>query len=345
MFNYYKLSDYQYDLPQELIAQTPITPRDHSRLMVIDRKTGKIQDRHFYDLAEYLNAGDQIVFNDTKVIPARLIGRKTTGARVEFLLNRMQSEYVWDVMARPGRKLPPATQVEFSDALSAEILEELPDGMRRVRFTSAVPFFEILDKTGQMPLPPYIERVIIDPNDRTRYQTIYANSPGAVAAPTAGLHFTPELLNKIVAKGVTDIHVTLHVGMGTFKPVQTDDIRDHHMHQETVTVSSDAALKLNDKKVGAKRFAVGTTSCRSLESAASASGLIGSGNIETSLFIYPGYHFRSIDALLTNFHLPGSSLLMLVSAFGGYELIQEAYAHAIKEKYRFFSYGDAMLLI
>jgi S-adenosylmethionine:tRNA ribosyltransferase-isomerase len=340
-----KLSSYQYSLPEELIAQMPCTPRDSSRLMVIDRATGRISEMIFRDLLGFLSSGDSLVFNDTKVIPARLVGKRKSGGTAEFLLVRVHADGTWDVLARPGKKLPPGTQVAFGDDFYSEILEVQPGGGRRVLFFYDGIFEHALEKYGQIPLPHYIRR---DPDptvDNERYQTVYAENPGAVAAPTAGLHFTKEMLNRLETDGIQQTKVTLHVGLGTFRPVQVEDITEHKMHSEHLVITPLAAETLNQRLPGKRQICVGTTSCRALETAATADGIIVPGEFETMIFIHPGYRFKYVQSMLTNFHLPGSTLLMLVSAFAGYELIMEAYAKAVKEKYRFFSYGDAMLIL
>ncbi len=337
-FMHFSLTDYQFDLPQELIAQAPCNPRDSSRLMLVERATGRISECVFRDLPTLLEPGDCLVFNDTKVIPARLIGRRPGGGLAELLLIRRLPDATWEALGRPGRKLQLGTRLLFGPDFSAEIVELLPDGVRRVRFFGE--FESGLERYGRMPLPPYIQRETAA-SDKERYQTVYAANPGAIAAPTAGLHFTEELLNSL--KGISQAKVTLHVGLGTFKPVQVEDIRQHPMHQELCLIPEATADLLNGRTK--RSICVGTTSCRTLESAADPKGLIHAGSYETRLFIYPGYSFKATDALLTNFHLPGSSLLMLVSAFAGYELMREAYAKAIEKRFRFFSYGDAMLIL
>lgn len=341
--NLYQLSAYQFDLPQELIAQYPCTPRDHSRLMVIERSTGRITEIKFHELTDFLSTGDQLIFNNTKVIPARMIGKRESGGESEIFLTKYLSENLWEALVRPGKKLKTGSKVIFGDDLFAEIVETLSEGYRIVQFHHEGSFETLLNKYGQIPLPQYIQRDVQSSLDMERYQTVYASISGAVAAPTAGLHFTNEMLNTLNNKGVSKATVTLHVGAGTFRPVQTSDIRDHPMHKEHVIIDipNAALLNLHPKR----HVCVGTTSCRALESAASADGIITPGCFETNIFIYPGYSFKYVRSLLTNFHLPGSSLLMLVSAFAGYDLIKEAYAKAIKDRYRFFSYGDAMLIL
>ncbi len=341
----YLLSSYQFDLPQELIAQKPATPRNHSRLMVIDRSSGAIQEMHFYDLVDFLKEGDSLVFNDTKVIPARLFGKRRGGGIAEIFLTKQRSLHEWEVLARPGRKLQIGSKVFFGEDFSCTIMDILDDGRRLVKFHFEGLFETVLDRYGQIPLPHYIERNSESAEDRERYQTVYAKNLGAVAAPTAGLHFTEEMINDLVKKGVASSHVTLHVGLGTFRPVQAEDIRQHTMHSEQVIITPEAAQALNDRSLDKRQICVGTTCCRSLESIASIDGKISPGNFDTGIFIYPGYKFKYVKHLLTNFHLPGSSLLMLCSAFAGYELMMEAYAKAVKDRYRFFSYGDAMLIL
>ena len=335
-----KVSEFNYNLPEELIAQTPIKNRDESRLMILDRKRETIEHKIFRD---YLQPGDCLVRNNTKVIPARLYGKKETGANVEFLLlNRIEEDF-WEVMVRPGRKLPVGTKVTFGDGLlEAEILELLNDGNRKVKFSYDGIFNEILDKIGLMPLPPYIKEKL---EDKKRYQTVYAQYEGSAAAPTAGLHFTEELLKKIQEKGVEIANVTLHVGIGTFRPLKVEKIEDHDMHTEHFYIKEEDVEKINNAKKNGKRvIAIGTTSCRVLESIANEEGLVKPYEGDTQIFIYPGYKFKCIDGLITNFHLPESTLIMLVSALAGKEYIMKAYNEAVKEKYRFFSFGDAMFI-
>ena len=338
-----KKSDFYYDLPSELIAQTPIPERDHSRLMVLDKDTGSIRHRHFFDLPQYLNSGDCLVINDSRVLPARLLGTRSSGGAIELLLLRDLGDDQWECLCRPGKKIRPGTMLQFGDGeLSAEVLEITDGGNRIVRFHYNGIFLEILDELGKMPLPPYITCELNDPE---RYQTVYSKTVGSAAAPTAGLHFTDELLSQISKAGIQICRVTLHVGLGTFRPVKEDEIEDHHMHSEFCTVPEDTAKKINLAKENGKRiFAVGTTSCRTLESFTDKSGLLCSGSRWTDIFIYPGYSFKCIDALITNFHLPESTLIMLVSALAGREHVLHAYQEAIREKYRFFSFGDAMLI-
>lgn len=336
-----EVTDFDYDLPQELIAQTPVEPRDSSRLLVMDKKTGELEHRHFFNLPEYLKPGDVLVFNDTRVIPARLHGFKTTGAHVEVFLLTRKNATDWEVLVKPGKKLQKGAQIKFSDELSCEILETTDFGGRIARFHYDGIFEEILDRLGETPLPPYIHEKL---QDKERYQTVYNRERGSAAAPTAGLHFTKELLQKIRDMGVEEVFVTLHVGLGTFRPVNESRIEDHKMHREFYTVSQEAADAINKaKREGRRIIAVGTTSVRTLESAG-ASGEMKAGGNWTSIFIYPGYRFRFVDALVTNFHLPQSTLIMLVSALSTRENILHAYKVAVQEKYRFFSFGDAMFI-
>ncbi|WP_317424523.1 tRNA preQ1(34) S-adenosylmethionine ribosyltransferase-isomerase QueA [uncultured Acidaminococcus sp.] len=336
-----EVTDFDYDLPQELIAQTPVEPRDSSRLLVMDKKTGELEHRHFFNLPEYLKPGDVLVFNDTRVIPARLHGFKTTGAHVEVFLLTRKNATDWEVLVKPGKKLQKGAQIKFSDELSCEILETTDFGGRIARFHYDGIFEEILDRLGETPLPPYIHEKL---QDKERYQTVYNRERGSAAAPTAGLHFTKELLQKIRDMGVEEVFVTLHVGLGTFRPVNESRIEDHKMHREFYTVSQEAADAINKaKREGRRIIAVGTTSVRTLESAG-ASGEMKAGGNWTSIFIYPGYQFKFVDALVTNFHLPQSTLIMLVSALSTRENILHAYKVAVEQKYRFFSFGDAMFI-
>ena len=338
-----KVSDFYYDLPEELIAQTPIEKRDESRLMVLDKKTGEIEHKTFKDIIDYLEPGDCLVRNNTKVIPARLYGKKETGANVEFVLLKNIEGDIWEVMVRPGNKLHTGAKVIFGDGiLKAEILDTLEDGTRKVKFTYEGIFNEILDKIGLMPLPPYIHETL---KEKDRYQTVYAKYNGSAAAPTAGLHFTDELLDKIEKKGIQIANVTLHVGIGTFRPVKEENVEEHHMHTEHYYIKEEDAEKINRAKQSGKRvIAVGTTSCRTLETIANENGLVKACEGDTGIYIYPGYRFKCLDGLITNFHLPESTLLMLVSALAGRENILKAYKEAVKEKYRFFSFGDAMFI-
>ena len=335
------VTDFDYELPQELIAQHPMEPRDHSRLLVVDKKTGEIEHKHFYDLVNYLKPGDVLVFNDTRVIPARLHGTKDTGAHVEvFLLTRIDATD-WEVLVRPGKKLQVGAKINFSDELSCEVIEHTDFGGRVVRFKYDGIFEEILDHLGETPLPPYITAPL---EDKERYQTVYNRERGSAAAPTAGLHFTKELLPKIKELGCEEVFVTLHVGLGTFRPVSEAKIEDHKMHKEFYTVSQEAADAVNKAKAEGRRIiAVGTTAVRTLE-AAGADGQLHAGSSWTNIFIYPGYKFRLVDDLVTNFHLPQSTLLMLVSTLSTREIMLQTYKKAVEEKYRFFSFGDAMFI-
>ena len=338
-----KVSDFNYNLPEELIAQHPYDKRDEARLLVLDRKTEKIEHKIFRDVIDYLEPGDCLVINNTKVIPARLYGTKDTGAKVEFLLlKRIEGDF-WEVMVRPGNKLKPGTKVSFGDGiLKAEILDVLEGGNRKVKFEYTGIFNEILDKIGLMPLPPYIKENL---KDKDKYQTVYAKFDGSAAAPTAGLHFTEELLQRIKEKGVEVANVTLHVGIGTFRPVKVENVEEHSMHSEHYYIKSEDAEKINKaKREGHKIIAVGTTSCRVLESVADENGFVKEIEGDTSIFIYPGYQFKCIDNLITNFHLPESTLIMLVSSLAGRDFIMKAYNEAVKERYLFFSFGDAMLI-
>ncbi len=340
-----QVSDFNYELPKELIAQVPIKNRDESRLMLLNRENETIEDKTFKEIVQYLKPGDCIVRNNTKVLPARLYGKKEeTGANIEFLLlNRIESD-IWEVMVRPGKKLMPGVKVTFGDGLlKAEILEKMDGGSRKVKFEYNGIFNEILDEIGLMPLPPYIKEQL---NEKDRYQTIYAKYEGSAAAPTAGLHFTEELFEKIKQRGVEIANVTLHVGIGTFRPVKEDTVEAHNMHSEHFYIKKEDAEKINKaKKNGGRIIAVGTTSCRVLESIANEDGLVKETEADTNIFIYPGYKFKCIDGLITNFHLPESTLIMLVSALAGKDYIMKAYKHAVEERYRFFSFGDAMFII
>jgi S-adenosylmethionine:tRNA ribosyltransferase-isomerase len=340
----FSLESYQFPLPEELIAQFPCTPRDSSRLLILNRAKGTMEECVFRDIVDFLNPHDKLIFNNTKVIPARLYGVRPTGGNVEILLHRVRSDGVWEAMVRPGKKLQIGAMVIFGEDFFCTIEEVLPSGLRLVRFNQVDHFSEKLKKYGQMPLPHYIKRDAQASFDDERYQTVYAENPGAVAAPTAGLHFTKEVLEKLHAKGVASDFLTLHVGLGTFKPVQVQDIREHPMHSEQVVISQRFAEYMNGSRQG-REICVGTTSCRAIESTAQEDGAIQAGVYDTNIFIYPGYRFKRVDHLLTNFHLPGSTLLMLVCALGGYELVMEAYRKAVKDRFRFFSYGDAMLIV
>ena len=339
-----KTSDFFYELPPELIAQTPLADRASSRLLVLGKNDGSIEHKHFYDIIDYLRAGDCLVLNDTRVLPARLIGEKLgTGARVEFLLLNRKSEREWEVILKPGKKCKPGVKVSFGGGkLIAEIKETVNDGNRIVSFEYDGLFENVLDELGEMPLPPYITAKLAD---RDRYQTVYSRHTGSAAAPTAGLHFTPELLEQIEAKGVHIAYVTLHVGLGTFRPVKVDDVENHKMHSEFYTITADTARIINEaRQNGGRVISVGTTSTRVLETVASADGTVSEASGWTDIFIYPPYRFKCVNCLITNFHLPESTLLMLVSAISSKEIIMKAYAEAVKEKYRFFSFGDAMFI-
>ena len=340
-----KTSDFFYDLPEELIAQDPLEDRTASRLLVLNRETGAVKHKIFSDVIDYLNEGDCLVINNTRVIPARLIGEKEgTGGKVEVLLLKRRANDVWETLVKPGKKLRPGARVIFGDGrLKAEILEIAEEGNRLVRFYYEGIFEEILDSLGEMPLPPYITHKL---EDKEMYQTVYAKYDGSAAAPTAGLHFTKELLSKIEEKGIKIASITLHVGLGTFRPVKVDDVNNHHMHTEWYEVNAEAADIINEtKRNGGRVICVGTTSCRTIESVADDNGYMKAKTGETDIFIYPGYKFKIMDGLITNFHLPESTLVMLVSAFAGKENVLAAYETAVKERYRFFSFGDAMILI
>lgn len=339
-----KKSDFYFDLPQELIAQDPLEDRSSSRLLVLDKQTGAIEHHIFRDIIDYLQAGDCLVLNNTKVIPARLLGeREGTGAHVEVLLLKRHEADVWETLVKPGKKCRPGNRLSFGDGLlKAQVLETIDEGNRLIGFEYEGIFEEVLDKLGEMPLPPYITHKL---QDKNRYQTVYAKYEGSAAAPTAGLHFTPELLADIEKKGVKIAYVTLHVGLGTFRPVKEENILDHHMHSEYYQVSQEAAGIINEtKQRGGRVICVGTTSCRTVESASTPDGIIHAGCDNTEIFIYPGYRFKMLDGLITNFHLPESTLIMLVSALAGRENVLNAYEEAVKERYRFFSFGDAMFI-
>lgn len=337
-------SDFYYDLPEELIAQTPAEPRDSSRLLVYHRQDGAVEHKIFRDIIDFLNPGDALVVNDTRVIPARLYGKKqSTGREVEFLLLNQLSKDTWEVIMRPGKKLRIGDRVEFAEDLQAEILEKKEDGVTCVKFYFDGLFEPLLERYGNMPLPPYITKRL---EDRQRYQTVYAKENGSAAAPTAGLHFTPELMEKIRQKGIDIIPVLLHVGLGTFRPVKVENVENHKMHSEYYSISADSARRINEtRRKGGRIIAVGTTSVRTLESVADEEGCIKEQNGNTEIFIYPGYRFKCVDALITNFHLPESTLLMLISAFMGKEQALSLYRLAVQERYRFFSFGDAMLIL
>lgn len=340
-----KLSDFYYDLPKELIAQDPLENRSDSRLMVVDRKTGEITHKHFYNILDYVNQGDCLVINDTKVIPARLMGvKEDTGASIEVLLLKRREEKLWETLVKPGKKARVGARISFGGGLlSGEVTDIVEEGNRLIRFEYEGIWEELLDRLGQMPLPPYITHQL---KDRNCYQTVYAKHDGSAAAPTAGLHFTNELLAQVKEKGVEIAHVTLHVGLGTFRPVKVENILEHHMHSEFYVVEEAEAEKINRAKARGNRvISVGTTSTRTLESVADEQGIVHAGSGFTDIFIYPGYSFRVVDSLITNFHLPESTLLMLVSAFSDREQMMRAYEEAVREKYRFFSFGDAMLIL
>ena len=338
------VKDFYFDLPQELIAQDPLEDRSSSRLLVLDKKTGEIEHHTFRDIVSYLKKGDCLVINDTKVIPARLFGvKEDTQAKIEVLLLKRKENDIWETLVKPGKKAKPGTVISFGDGLlKGTVVDVIEDGNRLIQFSYEGIFEEILDQLGQMPLPPYITHQL---KDKNRYQTVYAKHEGSAAAPTAGLHFTKELLKEIEDMGVTIAHVTLHVGLGTFRPVKVDNVLDHHMHSEFYVVEEEEAKKVNDaKKNGGRVICVGTTSCRTVESATGEDGILKAGSGWTDIFIYPGYRFKILDGLITNFHLPESTLVMLVSALAGKEHIMAAYEEAVREKYRFFSFGDAMMI-
>jgi S-adenosylmethionine:tRNA ribosyltransferase-isomerase len=342
--NSLKTSDFYFDLPEELIAQDPLEDRSSSRLLVLDKNTGATEHHIFKEIGSFLNPGDCLVLNNTKVIPARLYGaREATGGAVEVLLLKRNADDVWETLVKPGKKCKPGTRLVFGDGrLKAEVLETVDEGNRLIKFEYEGIWEEVLDSLGEMPLPPYITHKL---QDKNRYQTVYAKYEGSAAAPTAGLHFTKELLAEIENKGVKICYVTLHVGLGTFRPVKAENILEHHMHTEVYQVTEDAAKMINETKAaGGRVICVGTTSCRTIESASDESGIVHAGNGDTSIFIYPGYKFKVLDALITNFHLPESTLVMLVSALAGRENVLNAYNEAIKERYRFFSFGDAMFI-
>ena len=339
-----KTHDFWYELPEELIAQTPLEQRDSSRLLVLDRATGKTSHRHFYDITDYLRPGDCLVLNDSRVLPARLLGSRPSGGAAELLLLRDLGDKKWECLARPGRRLKEGQQVTFgSGELTAVVREVKEDGNRIVEFFYEGIFLEVLERLGKMPLPPYIKEEL---QNQERYQTVYSREVGSAAAPTAGLHFTPELLEKVRAMGVNTAFVTLHVGLGTFRPVKAEDISEHHMHSELCMMSAETAELLNStKKNGGRIVCVGTTSCRTVESLVREDGTFAASSAETEIFIYPGYKFKALDALITNFHLPESTLVMLVSALAGRENVLNAYREAVEERYRFFSFGDAMMIV
>ena len=340
-----KKTDFYYDLPEELIAQTPLLQRDHSRLMTLDRKTGKVSHEHFYNIVDHLVPGDCLVINDTRVLPARLYGQKTGGgsAAVEVLLLENVEGDLWDCIVYPGRRLKEGATISFGDGQLTAVVEGVkPDGNRLIRFSYEGIFLEHLERLGTMPLPPYIKKKL---QDQERYQTVYSRENGSAAAPTAGLHFTPELLEKIREKGVDIVRITLHVGLGTFRPVKEEEITDHVMHSERYCVTEEAARRINAARArGGRVVCVGTTSCRTLETVTDEQHVTHPGSGSTSIFIYPGYRFKGVDAIITNFHLPESTLIMLVSAFSTREIVLDAYKEAVRERYRFFSFGDAMFL-
>lgn len=340
-----KTSDFYYDLPKELIAQTPIEPRDHSRLLVMDKTTGKLEHRHFFDIIDFLEPGDCLIANDSRVLPARIFGTKiNTGANVEFLLLKQVENNKWETLCKPGKKAKVGTTFVFGDnIMTATVVEVKDDGNRIVEFQCDENFFTALDKIGQMPLPPYITEKL---QDKERYQTVYSDELGSAAAPTAGLHFTKELMKKIEDKGIKIGYVTLHVGLGTFRPVKVDDVTNHKMHSEHYEIPEETAKLIKETKTnGGRVIAVGTTSCRTLESVATEYGEVKACEGWTDIFIYPGYKFKVLDGLITNFHLPESTLIMLVSAFAGFDNVMNAYKTAVEEKYRFFSFGDAMAIL
>ena len=339
-----KTHDFYYDLPEELIAQTPLQRRDGSRLLVMHKEDGALEHRHFYDVIDYLQPGDCLVLNNSRVLPARLLGRRATGGAVEVLLLQDKGDGVWECLTKPGRKTPVGAELRFGEGLlTATVVGAKEDGNKLVQFHYKGIFLELLEQLGKMPLPPYIKEEL---QDQERYQTVYSKINGSAAAPTAGLHFTQELLQKIADKGVSIAYVTLHVGLGTFRPVKAEEITDHHMHAEFCMLDAPTAKLLNDtRSAGGRIICVGTTSCRTLESLADENGHFEEKSAWTEIFIYPGYRFRAMDALITNFHLPESTLIMLVSAFAGYENTMHAYEIAVKERYRFFSFGDAMIIL
>ena len=338
-----KTRDFWYDLPEELIAQTPLSQRDSSRLLILDRDSGGVEHKHFYDIIDYLRPGDCLVMNDSRVLPARLLGNRPTGGAVELLLLKDLGDKKWECLAKPGRKLLAGQEIVFGDGkLTAIVTEVKDDGNRIVEFHYNGIFLEVLDQLGKMPLPPYIKEEL---QDRERYQTVYSRETGSAAAPTAGLHFTNELLDRIREKGIQTAFITLHVGLGTFRPVKAEDINDHHMHAELCMINKETAELLNaTKKAGGRIICVGTTSCRTLESLVNEDGTFEEKSKWTEIFIYPGYQFKAMDGLITNFHLPESTLVMLVSAFAGRKYVLNAYEQAVQQKYRFFSFGDAMFI-
>ena len=340
-----KKSDFYFDLPQELIAQDPLEDRSSSRLLVLDKETGEMEHRVFHDIVEYLHEGDCLVLNNTKVIPARLMGtKKDTGATIEVLLLKRRENDIWETLVKPGKKAKPGTVITFGEGLlTGTVVDIVDEGNRLIQFSYEGIFEEVLDKLGEMPLPPYITHKL---QDKNRYQTVYAKYEGSAAAPTAGLHFTKELLAQVEEKGVKIAYVTLHVGLGTFRPVKEENVLEHHMHSEFYQVTPEAAKLINDTKAaGGRVICVGTTSCRTIESATGEDGILKAGSGWTEIFIYPGYKFKILDCLITNFHLPESTLIMLVSALAGKEHVMAAYEEAVKERYRFFSFGDSMMIL
>lgn len=341
----FSLSAYEFTLPSDLIAQHPAEPRDQSRLMIVNRQEGSLSEIRFCELSDFLQSGDSLVFNDTKVIPARLLGKREGAGSTEIFLLKRVSFDTWEALARPGKKLRPGSRVVLGDHLQCVVVDTLDNGNKILQFQWEGTFEAVLALYGQIPLPPYIRQGQSVKSDSESYQTVFAKHPGAVAAPTAGLHFTEKLLKQLSDHGVDQTWITLHVGLGTFRPVQTQDIRSHVMHAESFVISPEAAEKLNKAPLNKRQICVGTTCCRTLESAATEKGTIIPGEYETDIFIYPGYQFKYVRSMITNFHLPGSTLLMLVCTFGGYDLIMEAYAKAIEQRFRFYSYGDAMLIL
>ncbi|MBN9378252.1 MAG: tRNA preQ1(34) S-adenosylmethionine ribosyltransferase-isomerase QueA [Chlamydiales bacterium 38-26] len=345
MKNRFALTSYLYDLPEDLIAQYPCHPRDASRLLVVERDTEKIYEMPFKELCHYLEKGDSLVFNDTKVIPSRLIGQRLSGGKAEVFLLKKISSHQWEALVKPGKKMGIGTRVYFGDGFFCEVIDIHANGQRLVQLEYTGSIEEAIEKFGHVPLPYYMRRESLNEVDKERYQTVYAQNPGSVAAPTAGLHFTDEMVSHLVDKGVLIDKITLHIGLGTFLPVKTEDIRHHQMHEEIFEITETTAQNLNARNPSRKQICVGTTTCRALESAASPEGCIQSGKYHTNIFIHPGYKFKYVKNLLTNFHQPGSSLIILVSTFASHELIQNAYQKAVKDRYRFLSYGDAMLIL
>ena len=339
----FRLETYNFDLPEELIAQNPVYPRHDSRVLLVHRESGNMEEMRFRDLSDYLQTGDELILNETKVIPSRIMAQKETGARIECLLNTPRADGSWEALCRPSKKVRVGDTLHVGNGCSAEVLELLEEGKRVLRFN--VSDQDLWETHGSLPLPHYIRGGVESKGDRDNYQTVFAKNEGAIAAPTAGLHFSNELMETLMNKGVEKTHLTLHVGLGTFMPVRVDDVREHDMHFERYCLEKESAERLNRPLGNRKRIAVGTTVCRTLESVANSAGILEAGSGESNLFIYPGYEFKYVSSLLTNFHLPKSTLLMLVSAFAGYELMMEAYEKAVKDRFRFFSYGDAMLIV